>query len=575
MTKTESLLKTKFIKPALRTETLQRCRLLEQYLDKAANIDDQHFVDRFILISAPAGYGKTTLVSSWLERWGSAAWLSLDEADNDPGRFWLYFASALNRTYKIGLPMLSILESGSIPVDSAADKDIKYEEALVLLLNELADSNEPLSMVLDDYQHIDDKNINHGLQFLVENLPPNFQLIIISRADPPLPLARWRNKGWMLEVRQKDLRFNLEEIKQLIKEISGFELNSKQVQMVDEKTEGWASSLQVIASILSTGKGLDKENFIKNLNQSHRYLLDFLSDEILDQQDPEIVNFLLDTSILEYLTPAACRVLSGREDAGVILRTLEAENLFIISLDHSGQWYRYHNLFKEMLRFRLLSRGGKTKLTSLHKKAATWFAENDQPSRAALHALKAADYNFAADLLEQNAAALFNRGEQKNLTRWIEQIPQEIVEKRPRLLIFFSMLAYLAGDTARAEEILEKARPLIFSSEGGPQLTETTDQQELHGIYYAVRAYLRLFSGDVAGMNHDSKKALANLPEKDSIWQSNLLILSGDIAAISGNVNRAVEIFTEALAFCRREMITFLPCWQDLNWPVFFITRAG
>ena len=456
MAKTESLLKTKFIKPALRTETLQRCRLLDQYLNKAVNFNNNDFGYRLVLVSAPAGYGKTTLVSSWLENRGSTVWLSLDEADNDPGRFWLYFASALNRTYEIGASMLSILESGPISLDSGADKDIQYEEALVLLLNELADTKEPVLLVLDDYHHIDDESINRGLQFLVENLPPNFQLIIISRADPPLPLARWRSKGWMFEMRQKDLRFDLEETAQLIKKISGFELDTKQAQMIDEKTEGWASSLQVIGSIFSTVKDLEKDTFIKNLNQSHRYLLDFLSDEILDQQDPEIINFLLDTSILEYLTPEVCRVLSGREDAGLVLRTLEAENLFITSLDHSGQWYRYHNLFAEMLRFRLVSREGKVKLASLHKKAATWFAEHGQPSRAALHALKAADHNFAADLLEQNAAALFNRGEQKNLTRWIEQIPQEIVEKRPRLLTFFSMLAYLSGDANRAEELLGK-----------------------------------------------------------------------------------------------------------------------
>ncbi len=552
MFEAKSLLKTKFIKPAMREDTLQRSRLLEMHLKELASINDNSYMHRLILVSAPAGYGKTTLASSWFEKEGSTAWLSLDEADNDPNRFWLYFTTALNRTYNIGRSVLSILESGSISIESGTDKDIEYEEALVLLLNELADINEPVSLVLDDYHHIGDGNINRGLQFFVENLPPHFQVVIISRIDPPLPLTRWRNKGWISEVRQKDLRFNLEETTQLIKNNSGFELHPKQAQMLDEKTEGWASSLQVIASILSRGKDLEKESFIENLNQSHRYLLDFLSDEILDQQDPEIINFLLNTSILEYLTPEACRVLSGREDAGLILRKLEAENLFIISLDHSGQWYRYHNLFAEMLRFRLVSKEGKKKLTALNKKAAAWFTENGQPSRAVLHALKAADFNFAGDLLEQNAAVLFNRGEQKNLTRWIQQIPSEITEKRPRLLTFLSMLAYLSGDTRRAEEVLEKARPLIFKSEVDPLLTETTDQLELQGIYYATRAYLRLFSGDIAGMNQDSEKALANLPEEDSMWQSNLLILSGDIAAISGIINKAAEEFTEALALCRR-----------------------
>ena len=552
MLEAKSLLKTKFIKPALRTDTLQRSRLLDQYLKKPASIRDNSFMHRIILVSAPAGYGKTTLVSSWLEKRGTTAWLSLDEADNDPNRFWLHFAFALNKNYNIGRSMYSILGSGSISVDSGKDDDIPYEEALVLLINELADMSEPFSLVLDDYHHIDDGQINRGLQFLVENLPPNFQLIVISRADPPLPLARWRSKGWMFEVRQKDLRFNLEETAELIEKVSGFKLNSRQAQLLDEKTEGWASSLQVIASIISARQDLEKETFIKKINQSQRYLLDYLSEEILEQQDPDIISFLLNTSILEYLSPEACRVLTGREDAGAILRTLETENLFIISLDQSGQWYRYHHLFAEMLRYRLVSEKGREKLSSLHKEAAAWFAEEDRPSRAVIHALKAADFEFAADLLEQNIAALFNRGEQKNLTRWIQQITPEIIEKRPRLLTFLSMLNYLSGDTARAEETLEKARPLITDSESGLQKPETTDQRELQGIYYAVRAYLRLFSGDVVGMSQDSEKALANLPEKDSMWQSNLLILSGDIAAISGRLNKAVDILTEALAVCRR-----------------------
>ncbi len=374
MSEAKSLLKTKYIKPALRTDTLYRSRLLDQCEKNSTNIKNNSFLNRLILISAPAGYGKTTLISSWLENRGPTAWLSLDEADNDPNRFWLYFASALNKNYNIGRSMLSILESGSIPVDSGKDNDLPYEEALVLLLNELADMNEPASLVLDDYHHIDDGQINRGLQFLVENLPPNFQLIIISRTDPPLPLARWRSKGWMSEVRQKDLRFNLEETAQLIKKVSGFELSSKQTQVLDENTEGWASSLHVIASIISARQDLDKEIFIKNLNQSRRYIFDYLSDETLDQQDPDVVSFLLDTSILEYLTPEAYRILSGREDAEVILRKLEAENLFIISLDQTGQWYRYHNLFAEMLRLRLVSNKGKANLTSLHKKAAAWKA---------------------------------------------------------------------------------------------------------------------------------------------------------------------------------------------------------
>jgi len=552
MSKADFLLKTKFIKPAPRNFILYRSRLLDPHLNHLPGIEDSTFMHRLILISAPAGYGKTTLASTWFKKREPTAWLSLDEADNDPNRFWLYFASALNRNYNIGRSMLSILESGSIPADSSENSDIQYEEALVLLLNELTDMNLRVSLCLDDYHHIDDRQINHGLQFLIENLPPNFQLLIISRTDPPLPLARWRSKGWMSEVRQKDLRFNLEETAQLIKSIAGFELNPGQTQILDQKTEGWASSLQVIASIISDKQELEKEAFIKSINQSHRYLLDYLSDEILDQQEPDIVDFLLNTSILEYLTPEACRVLSGREEARAILNKLEKDNLFVIPLDQAGKWYRYHTLFAEMLRLRLEAKKGMEEITSLHKKAASWFAEKDQPSRAILHALKAADFNFAAALLEQNADTLFNRGEQRNLTRWIEQIPPKIVEKRPRLLPFLSMLTYLSGDTVRAEETLEKARPLVVASESDLQKPETGDQQELLGIYYAVKAYLRLFKGDVAGMSQDSEKAIANLPEKDSMWRSNLLILSGDIAAISGRINKAADIFTEALAICRR-----------------------
>ena len=552
------MLKTKMARPLLRQHMVYRSRLL-QWLDHGLRgSDGKYFSRRLTLISAPAGYGKTTLVETWIAGSQGAAWLSLDEADNDPIRFWTYFFSALHHVESgPGRSSLSILRSSSLLQDSGSPTGLPQEEALTILLNELVELEVPLMMVLDDYHHIYDEQIHRGVIFLVENMPPAFHLVLTTRADPPAPLPRWRSKGWMLELRQDDLRFNHQETAQFLETVSIHTLEDEDVILLSERTEGWAAGLQV-ASISLAGKSVrEKEKLIRTFSESKRFLMDYLTTEVLDQLRPHIRDFLLHTSILTYLTPSICTELTGRSDAEAILDELESNNLFIFPLEREGRWYRYHNLFAELLRYHLERIKGKETTAVLHLKAGRWFEANGHPYLAVEHTIKAENYARAAAMLEKYSPELFNSGGQKSLVHWLQEIPRAYLDRHPRLLTFESMLLYLSGKSREAEQALEKAGAYLqkeWKAEWGLQ----ADRKELEGVYFAVKALLNLFSGNIAAMAENSRLALQLLPEASPLWHSNLSIISGDIAAIGGKLNQAAEAYTHALAVCRKTEDHFL-----------------
>ncbi len=546
------LLKTKITAPPLRQKVVFRGRLLQLLENGLRGAEGTSFSRRLTLVSAPAGFGKTPLVETWIAGSRRAAWLSLDEADNDPLRFWPYFFCALQQVESgLGRSALAILRSSSLLQESDTPSGLPQEEALTVLLNELLEVQEPLILVLDDYHHVRDEQVHRGLTFLVENMPPTFHLVLTSRTDPPVPLPRWRSKGWMLELRQAELRFNPQETARFMETAAGSALDDAEISMLSARTEGWAAGLQV-ASISLVGKsGKEKQTFLRTFSESKRFLLDYLTTEILDRLEPHLRDFLLQTSILTYLTPSICSELTGRTDAETILEELESKNLFIVPLEREGRWYRYHTLFAELLRVQLAKTRGKETVAGLHRKAGRWFEANGHSYLAIEHTLNAGSDDQAAAMLEKYATELFNSGEQKALLRWMQEIPRACLVRYPRLLMFESMLLYLAGKSREAEAVLEKAGASLQEGKK-PAWSSQADHEELEGIYYAVKAFLQLFSGNVAAMEENSRLALQLLPEMSPPWRSNLSILAGDIAAISGKLSAAVEAYTQALADCRR-----------------------
>ncbi len=550
------IISSKIKKPVSPSNLVKRNRLLEE-LDKGLFREDgQVFDRRLTLVSAPAGYGKTNLVENWLADRERVAWLFLDEGEDDPMRFWFYLVSALQKTEQgIGSASLSVLSSPPFALSEGDQSSFFGKEALTFLLNELFELEKPLLLVLDGYHYIQDERIHRGITFLVENMPSSFHLVLITRSDPPVALARWQIRGWMNQFRQNDLRFTPGEAEMYFKRIHHLDLSEEEVTSLVKRTEGWVSGLQIAAISLAEKEPGDKEEFIRNLSGNQRYLGEYLTGEIVNRQSPCLQEFLYKTSILPFLSPSLCREVSGREDSGELLKELENLNLFISRQEDKGYWYRYHSLFKELLQYCLQENWGK-EVPDLHNRASRWFEKNGYIPLAIEHALKAGNFTQAVRLMDGHAENLFNSGEQKNLFKWTKEIPGEYLQEHPQLRIFESMILYLSGKIREAKEIMDDVRIYL---EGHGQLSEEFSSQErdnikpeLKGMYFAMQSFLHLFSGEYTGMAENSRLALKLLPEHKTLWRSGVSIISGDVWAISGELNSAEDAYMQALATCQR-----------------------
>jgi ATP/maltotriose-dependent transcriptional regulator MalT len=448
--KRDVLLATKIGIPTIRADLLPRSQLLGR-LEQAASHD-------VVLISTPAGFGKTTLLASWansIER--PLAWLSLDPDDNDPGRFWRYIIAAVDRVHKgIGEQALSLLNASAHPTLKAI---------VTALLNELATRPIELVLVLDDYHLIESHAVHDSLAFLLEHLSPNLHVVISSRSDPPIPLARFRARGQLAELRTADLRFTFEEAAALLRRVWGLNLPEESIAALEARTEGWVTGLQLVA--LSLRGASDPVRLIQGFTGSNRYILDYLTEEVLEQQSDELRSFLLRTSVLEHLSGPLCDVLSGRSDGQEMLEHLERANLFLVPLDEERHWYRYHRLFADLLRARLQS-ADPQRMPELHRKAAAWYKEYGLVSDALRHALAAGEAVWAARLLEQHVEEVLRRGEGETLRGWLAALPQEVVRSRPRLALAQALAAFNAGRLAAAEPFLEDAERALATAPNEP-----------------------------------------------------------------------------------------------------------
>jgi LuxR family maltose regulon positive regulatory protein len=448
--RTDSLLATKLHVPWPRPEFLSRARLLERLADGAAR--------ELTLVCTPAGFGKTTLLGDWARRSERpVAWLSLDEGDNDPARFWRYVAAALDRVRPGIYRRVGALLRGPEPAS--------LEAVVTVVINQLAGLPEELTLVLDDYHLVERAPVHHMLGVLPERGPPQLRLVLATRADPPLPLARLRARGQLAELRERDLRFTPQETAALLGEAMGLDLPAASLAALAARTEGWAAGLQLAA--LSLQGHADQAGFVAGFSGSHRYVLDYLTEEVLGRQPEEIVQFLLETSLLERLCGGLCDAVTGRSDSQQLLERVERANLFLVPLDEVRGWWRYHQLFADLLRTRL-EQTRPERVPGLHRAAAAWCQQHGLADEAVRHAVAARDSDWAARLVEQHVEALYRRSEAATMQRWYAALPAELVRSRPRLCLVLAAGADIGGRLQEVESLLADAERALATDADEP-----------------------------------------------------------------------------------------------------------
>jgi LuxR family transcriptional regulator, maltose regulon positive regulatory protein len=448
----DQLLATKFLVPVASHALIPRARLMA-LLDTCPRRP-------LTLVSTPAGFGKTTLLSEWVRALSQesiqVAWVSLDEEDNELVRFWRYVLTALDRVQPgMCTDLVTLLRTHTSP-------PLPY--LLTTLINRLVRSTRQILLVLDDYHVITDQAVQASFTSLVEHLPTQLRVVLSTRVDPPLPLSRLRARSQLLEVRTEQLRCTDTEVADFLRKIVGVELSSSEVAQVTSRTGGWLVSLQMLD--LSLQRPEDPFHVQEEVSGSHRHILDYLTEEVLRQQPPAIQRFLLHTSILERLTAALCDAVLEQSGSQQVLEELKRTNLFLISLDSQRRWYHYHPLFAEALRF-WLERVEPEALEALHLRASEWYAEYHYFEEAVQHAILAHAWQQAADLIEvEMGTSNQERWEPATLRHWVEQLPPEVVRTRPRLCLIYALSRSVSSPTVdiRLEPAEEPAAPAVPAS---------------------------------------------------------------------------------------------------------------
>ena len=524
-----ALLATKICFPLLRGDLVRRPRLVERL--NAGLWQGQGFAKKLTLVSAPAGFGKTTLVSEWLHGLDSSAgkapgvrlaWLSLDESDNDPARFLAYLVACLGRVQTgFGTAVLSILQLAQPP---------PVEIALTALVNELASLPTPFILALDDYHTIHFPPIHQQLTFLLDHQPANLHLVILTREDPLLPVARLRARGQLQEIRQGDLRFSAEEAAELLNARAGLRLEAGDIAALESHTEGWIAGLQLAA--LSMQGRADPRAFIQSFTGSSRYILDYLMEEVFERQAPEVKEFLLKTCILAQLSGPLCDAVVEKPGSAKQLAGLEGANLFIVPLDPSQTWYRYHHLFSELLRHRLRTDG--LPQAELHGRASRWYESQGLLREAVGHALSAEDWGNAARLIGAANTDMLKHGETVTLLDWFSRLPREVACANPGLCLTYAWAALLASRFDLAAPLLEHAEGMA-----GPGSV-------FLGQVASAQAFMARSLRDNVRAIEKSEQALALLPESDIAGRGNIAMNLGLAYWHEGRMREAVPVLAQA-----------------------------
>jgi LuxR family maltose regulon positive regulatory protein len=552
----ELLLRTKLFAPQLRPTLVSRPSRIDR-LNQGLQLGH-----KLTLISAPAGFGKTTLISEWASTLrldtgneskmaNRVAWLSLDENDSDPARFLTYLAAAFNlvngQETTIGLEALDMLKSPQPPPTMAI---------LTSLINELTALPGRIVLILDDYHVINSSPVDDALSFLLEHPLPQLHLVIATREDPRLPLSRLRARGHLTELRAADLRFSHSEAADFLNRVMGLALSDEDVDVLETRTEGWIAGLQLAAISLQGKK--ETTRLIEAFSGSHRLVLDYLIEEVLEQQSENVQTFLLQTAVLERLTGSLCDAITGQDNGQATLELLEHGNLFVVPLDGERQWYRYHRLFVDLLRQRLCQNQPE-QVPMLHARASKWYEQNGLIDEAVDHALRAEDFERTVYLIERHVDTIWAHGQYAKVGRWLAGLPDELVLSRPELCIFRAWELFSSGQPDAGERFLQIAElaydpstDLSIASESKSQdQPSDSSRLQVQGRAAAIHAWMAAYRRqNISGLIQHLRKALEYLPERDLHWRAAVAITLADSYAFRGDLLAAYGARLEALKAC-------------------------
>jgi LuxR family maltose regulon positive regulatory protein len=541
----DDLLATKLHMPSQQPGLTARGRL-QELLDNGLNSD-------LTCVVAPAGYGKSVALTEWCRLADlSISWLSLDSGDNDPVRFWRHILAALDRARPGLMAELEALAGPPAPRS--------FDGLVAALVNTM--TSEPAGpdvvLVLDDYHVVSSETVDASLRFLLEHRPAALHLLIASRADPPLGLARLRGRGRLTEVRAADLRFTVDEAAGLIRQVGAPELDRALVQALAERTEGWAVGLQLAA--LSLRDEHDVPRFVGAFTGSHRHVLDYLTEEVLERQNDQVREFLLETSVLERLSAPVCDAVTNRSDSQQMLQWLDQSGLFVVQLDDVRGWWRYHHLFADLLRARLGRSSQRTR--ELHRRAAAWYEQQQLFDDTIHHAAAAGDMLWAARLIEAQFDNAFNlRGEQTSILAWLSLLPAELISERPRLLLAKAQMPIMHGDLVTVEPLLEQIEQALLSWEDEPLEPNAGVAGSLlvnpRAMLALQRAYAAQWRGDADNTAAFTKLAQDHLRDGELVLDSAVQGFFAVADWLHGDLEKAERNFASQLDESRtREQIT-------------------
>lgn len=525
------LLQTKLYLPAPAPYHIPRPQLAQR-LD--AGMAQAH---RLFLVSAQAGSGKTSLVSAWLQDWRAhpgrhAAWLSLDENDNDPQRFWTYFSAALHSTpAAIGQAALEMLASGQV-----GDLQVVIHS----LLNDAAAQPDEILLVLDDYHLITNPEIHQRLEYLLDHLPVNFHLLLCTRANPPLPITRLRARRQLTELRAADLNFNTGEAARFFDQSAGLTLTPDQVVALTRRTEGWVVGLQLAA--LSIQEHPDPAAFIQDFEGSHHFILEYLTEEVLSRLEPDLQTFLLSTALFSRLSAPFCDAVLERSGSHEMLDRLQRANLFLIPLDETRQWFRYHHLFAGLLQARLKQTPA-VQAVPLHRKAAQWFNQNGYIEDAVHHALAAGDYPLAASIIRLHWAEISHRGEISTALRWLEALPAEFLHADTELTVLYCWSLWLKGRVEQIDPHLQIARASLEEWES----RNPNPIHPLRGDINVLQAILERARGNLPASVQLTQQALDTAGPQEHLLRGVAGYNQGTTLFVLGQFQPALEILYQTL----------------------------
>ena len=534
------LLATKLQVPRSRPGLVRRRRLADQL--------DEGLSRGLVVVAAPAGYGKSVVLSEWVRGMTEpVAWLSLDGGDNDPVRFWRHVLAALDVVRPGLAERLGPLAGPPAPP--------AYDALVSALINDVvADPGLPdVLLVLDDYHLISSDTLQASVRFLLDHRPPQLRVVLASRSDPPLGLARYRGRGELGEVRAADLRFTVDEAAELLRQVAA-DLDLAAAAALAERTEGWAVGLQLAALSLRTQP--DVARFVAAFTGSHRYVLDYLTEEVLARQREDLRNFLLETSVLERLSGSLCNAVTGRDDSQDLLEEVDRSGLFVVQLDDVRDWWRYHHLFADLLRTRLEQDPEHAR--RLNRNAARWYEQQKLPDPAIRHALAAGEQEWAARLVEEHFDTVFNlRGEQATIQSWLPALPEELIRSRPRLLLAQAQMASMHGDLQTMEPLLDAAERVIGRADEEPFEPSTGPEGSLlvnaRAMLALQRSYAAQLRGDAAATAALTREAMEQLRENELMLSSAVQGFLATAEWLHGCLDAAAEAFESSIGWWQRD----------------------